>query len=68
MLTAAQALDFSRLLRPGAGTLAAHECVRSVVPYLKRDEYLHPLVERVEELMVRGAVVTAVEDAIGELA
>ena len=68
LLTAAQALDFSRLLRPGVGTLAAHECVRTVVPYLKRDEYLHPLMERVEELMVRGAVVTAVEEAIGELA
>jgi histidine ammonia-lyase len=67
LFAASQALDFSRLLKPGAGTVAAHDCVRSVVPYLKHDEYLHPLIERVETLLSRGAVVRAVEEAIGPL-
>ncbi|MDR1874910.1 MAG: histidine ammonia-lyase [Synergistaceae bacterium] len=68
-LLSAQALDFSRLsLRPGRGTLAAHECVRSAIPYLKKDEYLHPLIERALELIERGSIVDAVEAAIGQLA
>lgn len=67
LLAASQALDFSRLLKPGAGTTAAHDCVRGVVPYLKHDEYLHPLIERVETLLTRGAVVKAVEETIGTL-
>ncbi|MDI9371047.1 MAG: histidine ammonia-lyase [Synergistaceae bacterium] len=67
LFTASQGLDFSRLLKPGAGTVAAHESVRSAVPFLKHDEYLHPLIERVEALVRRGAVVKAVEEAIGPL-
>ncbi|MFA7621421.1 MAG: histidine ammonia-lyase, partial [Aminobacteriaceae bacterium] len=67
LFTASQGLDFSRLLKPGAGTVVAHDCVRSAVPFLKHDEYLHPLIERVEALVCRGAVVKAVEEAIGPL-
>jgi histidine ammonia-lyase len=67
LLAGSQALDFSRLLKPGAGTTAAHDCVRGAVPYLKHDEFLQPLMERVEALVVRGAVVKAVEEAIGAL-
>lgn len=67
LFTASQALDFSRLLKPGAGTTAAHDCIRGAVPYLKHDEYLHPLMERVEALAARGAVVEAVEEAVGAL-
>ena len=67
LLTASQALDFSRLLKPGAGTTAAHDCIRGVVPYLKHDDYLHPLMERVAALAARGAVVEAVEEAVGTL-
>lgn len=67
LLAGSQALDFSRLLKPGAGTTAAHDCVRGAVPYLKHDEFLHPLMERVEALVVRGAMVKSVEEAIGAL-
>ena len=68
MLLAAQALDFSRLsLRPGRGTLAAHECFRGAVPYIKKDEYLHPLIVRSLELTERGSIIAAVEAEIGEL-
>lgn len=67
LLTASQGLDFSRLLRPGEGTVAAHDCIRSVVPYIRHDEYLAPFIERVEALLVRGALVECVEEAIGPL-
>jgi histidine ammonia-lyase len=68
MLLSAQALDFSRLsLKPGRGTLAAHECIRRVVPYLKKDEYLHPLIVRLLDLVERGSVLDAAEAEIGEL-
>ena len=68
MLLSAQALDFSRLsLKPGRGTLAARECVRGAIPYIKKDEYLHPLIERALELTERGSIVEAVEAEIGEL-
>jgi histidine ammonia-lyase len=69
MLLAAQALNFSLLyLKPGRGTLAAHSSIRLVVPYLRKDEYLHPLIQRVIELTERGTVIEAVESEIGELA
>jgi histidine ammonia-lyase len=68
MLLSAQALNFSLLgFKPGHGTLAAHECIRGAIPYIRKDEYLYPLVQRAIELAERGSVVGAVEAAIGEL-
>lgn len=69
LLMGAQALDFSLGdLKPGKGTAAAHARIRSVVPFLKKDEYLHPLIERVLELTTSGAVLEAAEGAVGSLA
>ena len=69
MLLAAQALDFSLAShRPGRGTLAAYECVRKSIPYIKKDGYLHPVIQCALDLTERGAVVDAVEAAIGVLA
>jgi histidine ammonia-lyase len=68
-LLSAQALEFSLPThKPGRGTLAAHKCVRGVAPYIKKDEYLHPLIQSVDELTKRGALVDAVEAEIGTLA
>ncbi|MDO4786781.1 MAG: histidine ammonia-lyase [Fretibacterium sp.] len=69
LLMGAQALEFSLGdLKPGKGTAAAHARIRSVVPFLKKDEYLHPLIERVLELTTSGAVLEAAEGAVGSLA
>ncbi|MCL2010284.1 MAG: histidine ammonia-lyase [Synergistaceae bacterium] len=69
MLLSAQALNFSLLgLKPGRGTMAAHECIRGAIPYIRKDEYLHPLIQRAVELAERGSVVDAVEEAIDSLA
>lgn len=68
MLISAQALNFSLSLKPGRGTLAAHESIREHVPYIRQDEYLYPLMQSTLKLTERGTVVDAVEAAVGELA
>ncbi len=65
--SAAQALDFSILLKPGLGTAAAHRMIRSAVPFLKHDDYLYPLIRRVQELMDRSEILSAVEEVVGPL-
>ncbi|MBI2931516.1 MAG: histidine ammonia-lyase [Planctomycetes bacterium] len=40
ILCAAQALDFLRPLKPGAGVQAAYEFIRHRIPHLERDRYL----------------------------
>jgi histidine ammonia-lyase len=80
LLCAAQGLDFrmhddrvrsdgcehSRLL-PGPGVLAAYETVRSQIPFLEYDRELHLDISKAEQLISSGAVLRAVEDAIGSL-
>ena len=69
LLTAAQALEFSlKDQKPGKGTAAAHACIRSAVPFLRRDDFLHPLIERTLDLTRSGAVLEAAEAEIGALA
>jgi histidine ammonia-lyase len=68
MLLAAQGLDFTlRLLKPGEGVFAAYKCFRASVPYIERDEYLHPLIIRSLEAIKSGELIKAVENEIGEL-
>lgn len=80
LLCAAQGLDFrmhddtvrsgacehARLL-PGPGVLAAYEAVRKSIPFLEHDRQLHLDILKAEELVTSGAVLTAVEAAIGSL-
>jgi histidine ammonia-lyase len=58
-LMAAQALDFrlraeSSPARMGRGTAAAYDLVRERVAFIERDEYLHPHILAVEELVATG--------------
>jgi histidine ammonia-lyase len=64
---AARALDLRAPLAPAAGTGAALTLVRSVVPGPGPDRYLAPELALVEELVRSGALVDAVEAAIGPL-
>ena len=80
LLCATQGLDFrmhddrvrsdgcehSRLL-PGPGVLAAYETVRSEIPFLEYDRELHLDISKAEQLITSGAVLRAVEAAIGSL-
>jgi len=64
---AARALDLRVPLAPAAGTAAALSLLRSHVPGPGPDRYLSPELSAVEELVRSGAVVDAVEGAIGPL-
>lgn len=67
VLAAAQALDLRAPLRPAAGTSAARDVVRTAVPFLDRDRELGPDVAAAVALLRSGALVRAVEGAVGPL-
>nr|MDJ0809659.1 histidine ammonia-lyase [Desulfobacterales bacterium] len=64
---AAQALDLFTNMKPGAGTEAAYGVIRASVPHLDEDRILAEDVKRVVALIHDGAIVTAVEAAVGKL-
>jgi histidine ammonia-lyase len=68
LLAGTQAIEFLAPLRPGAGVSAAHDFVRTLSERLLEDRSLSADIERVADTIRSGAVVGAVEDAIGELA
>ncbi len=66
LMAAAQALDF-REYTPGKGTLAAKAAVRERVEFLDVDRPLYPDHNQMMECVLKREVLTAVENAIGEL-
>jgi histidine ammonia-lyase len=67
-LAAAQALDLRAPLLPAPATAAAREAIREAIPFLEADRELKPDVDAAIELVRSGALVRAVESAIGSLA
>ncbi len=67
MMSAAQAFDFRKPLRPGKGTAPAYELIRQYVPHLENDRVLYPDINKIAELVRSGAIVEAVENEVGEL-
>ena len=67
-LSAAQGLELRRPLRPAAGTAAAFAAIREVIAFLTGDRALKPDVDAAVELVQSGALVDAVERAVGALA
>jgi histidine ammonia-lyase len=67
LVSAAQALDFHKPLRPGKGVAAAHAAIRSTIPHLARDRYLKPEIDKVRTMIRNGEIVRAVQDAVGPL-
>ena len=66
-LCAAQAREFNPDFLPGRGALAAYELLRTRVKPLKRDRYLAADIEATRELLCSGALLRAVEEAVGPL-
>jgi histidine ammonia-lyase len=64
---AAHGLDLRAPLQPGAGTAAALAAVRERIPGPGDDRWLAPDLAAAERLLAGGALVEAVETAIGEL-
>ena len=67
LMCAARALDLRAPLEPGPGTAAARAAVRAVVLGPGPDRWLAPELADVEVLVASGAVLDAVETAIGTL-
>ncbi len=67
-LCAAQAREFHLELQAGAGAQAVYDVIRSEIPALGDDRFLHPDLENAFELVQSGAIVAAVEGKIGPLA
>jgi histidine ammonia-lyase len=64
---AARGLDLRAPLEPGAGTAAARAAVREVIPGPGPDRWLAPELGGAEAVVTSGALIEAVEAAIGGL-
>ncbi|MGE0763411.1 MAG: histidine ammonia-lyase [Bdellovibrionales bacterium] len=67
LLTAAQALDFLKPLRPAAGVKAAYDLIRTQVPFAEHDRVFARDIEVVKGLICSGQLLDVVKSAIGEL-
>ena len=67
LLTAAQGLDFRQPLKAGRGPAAAHRAVRGEIPHAERDRAFGEDIATAIRLVRSGAVVGAVEGAVGAL-
>jgi histidine ammonia-lyase len=67
LLCAAQAREFHPEFQAGTGAQAVQEVVRTRVPPLEQDRYLHPDLVAAHELIVSGELLRAVEGAVGAL-
>jgi histidine ammonia-lyase len=67
LLAAAQALDLRSPLIPGAGSRAGRAALREVVSFLEEDRELGPDIAAAIELVRDGALLEAVEVAVGPL-
>ncbi|MFC7343982.1 histidine ammonia-lyase [Saccharopolyspora griseoalba] len=67
-LTAARALDLRAPLQPSPASAAVRDRIREEVAGPGTDRHLAPEIESAVELCRTGALVTAAEEAIGELA
>ena len=66
-MIACQGINFSLPLHLGKGTEAAFEAFRSEVPYLEKDCFIYPLEKKAIETVCSGALIEAVESAVGPL-
>jgi histidine ammonia-lyase len=67
LASAAQALEFHRPLRPSRAVNAVYEHIREEVPYLERDRYFKPALERLRALVISGELLRTAASVTGEL-
>ncbi|PIP36611.1 MAG: histidine ammonia-lyase [Desulfobacterales bacterium CG23_combo_of_CG06-09_8_20_14_all_52_9] len=67
MLCAAQAMDLFTNMKPGKGTRTAYRIIRETVSHLDIDRVLSMDIAALTDLVRSGAIVDAVEDAVGPL-
>jgi histidine ammonia-lyase len=68
MMSAAQAFDFRKPLKPGKGNRVAYEVIRQHVSHLQDDRVLYPDINIIAALVRENTILKAVEEKVGELA
>ncbi|MFC3944030.1 histidine ammonia-lyase [Pseudomonas gingeri NCPPB 3146 = LMG 5327] len=63
-ICAAQALEFQRPLRPGRGTGAAYDLIRTQVPARDADRDMYPELRAIRDMIDDGRLARAIENAI----
>jgi histidine ammonia-lyase len=67
MMSAAQAFDFRKPLKPGRGTRVAYDIIRQHVDHLEDDRVLYPDINKIADLIRNNTILDAVEAEVGEL-
>lgn len=67
LMLGCQAIDFKKGKKPGIGTRAVYELIRTKVPFLTKDRVLYKDIQIIKEMIEKGDVVGAVEKACGPL-
>ncbi len=67
LMTAAQALDFHKPLKPSPITSAVCQKIRSKVPTVEADRYFYTDIESIHDQLHHGEFVRIVEEKIGDL-
>jgi histidine ammonia-lyase len=68
LMSAAQALDFQKPLRPSRGAEAVYRRIRAEIPHLEQDLYFKPELLKLREMVRSGELVRVAEAAVGTLA
>ncbi|MGE0527105.1 MAG: histidine ammonia-lyase [Bdellovibrionales bacterium] len=67
MLSACQALDFLRPLKPAGAVLAAYETIRESVPFAEEDRVFADDIARIREMIRNGRLMGCIHRHVGEL-
>ena len=67
MLSACQALDLLKPLKPTGAVAAAHACVRKKVPFAEVDRVFAHDIEAIRELIRSGELSRVLSASVGEL-
>ena len=66
-LSATQALDLLKPLKPASTVLKAYDVIRSEVPFAKEDRVFAKDVEKIKTLMRNGLLMNAITSTVGDL-
>ena len=67
LLAAAQGLDFLAPLKPTAGVLAVHQCLRQRIPFAEEDRVFANDIETVVSMIRSNEILEAATESVGEL-
>lgn len=67
LLTACQALDFLKPLRPSAAVAAAYDLIRKQVPFAENDRVFSRDIELIKVLIRNGQLLESITKSVGEL-